>query len=76
MSEENNVLKNKLTTAPVLAIPTGNGGLVVYSDAFHQGLEYVLMQHGKVIVYAPKQLRPYESSYPVHNLEVIAVMFA
>ena len=69
-------LKTKLTTAPVLAIPTGNGGFVVYSDASHQGLGSVLMQHGKVIAYASRQLRPYELSYPVHDLELAAVVFA
>src|SRR3989442_5152527 len=37
-------LKEKLTTAPVLTIPSGTGGFVVYSDASHQGLGYVLMR--------------------------------
>ena len=69
-------MKTKLTTAPVLAIPTGNGGFVVYSDASHQGLGCVLMQHGKVIAYASRQLRPYELSYPVHDLKLAAVVFA
>ena len=45
-------LKQCLTSAPVLAIPSGSGGFVVYSDASHQGLGCVLMQHGKVIAYA------------------------
>eukprot|EP00257_Ricinus_communis_P018449 XP_015577169.1 uncharacterized protein LOC107261563 [Ricinus communis] len=40
-------LKTKLTSAPVLTIPRGNGEFVVYSDAFYQGLGCVLMQHGK-----------------------------
>ncbi|KAJ8773310.1 hypothetical protein K2173_028487 [Erythroxylum novogranatense] len=31
-------LKHQLTTAPVLAIPSGTGGYKVYSDASHQGL--------------------------------------
>ena len=44
-------LKSKLTTAPVLTIPTGCEGLVIYSDASHQGLGCVLMQNGKVIAY-------------------------
>ena len=69
-------MKSKLTTAPVLTIPTGNGGFVVYSDASHQGLGCVLMQYGKVIAYTSRQLRPYELSYPVHDLELAAVLFA
>ncbi|KAJ8759212.1 hypothetical protein K2173_006672 [Erythroxylum novogranatense] len=62
-------LKHRLTTAPVLAIPSGTGGFEVYSDASHQGLGYVLMQHGRVIAYASRQLRAHEVNYPVHDLE-------
>ena len=69
-------LKAKLTTAPVLASPSGTGGFVVYSDASYQGLGCVLMQHGRVIAYASRQLRPYEISYPTHDLELAAVVFA
>ncbi|KAJ8769746.1 hypothetical protein K2173_005952 [Erythroxylum novogranatense] len=53
-------LKHRLTTAPVLAIPSGTGGFEVYSDASHQGLGCVLMQHGRVIAYASRQLRSHE----------------
>ncbi|XP_073047668.1 uncharacterized mitochondrial protein AtMg00860-like [Primulina eburnea] len=45
-------LKEKLTTAPVLALPSGSGGFVVCTDASSRGLGCVLMQHGKVIAYA------------------------
>ncbi|KAJ8769768.1 hypothetical protein K2173_007628 [Erythroxylum novogranatense] len=69
-------LKHRLTTAPVLTIPSGTGGYVVYSDASHKGLGCVLMQHGKVIAYASRQLRPHEINYPVHDLELAAVVFA
>ena len=37
-------LKTKLTTAPILIIPYTKGDFVVYSNASHQGLRYVLMQ--------------------------------
>ena len=46
----------------MLTTPSGQGGLVVYSDASQQGLGCVLMQHGKVIAYASRQLRPHEKS--------------
>ena len=36
----------------------------------------VLIQHGKVIAYASRQLRPHESNYPTHDLELAAVVFA
>ena len=63
-------------TAPILTIPSGSRGFVVYSDASHQGLGCVLMQHGKVIAYTSRQLKPCERSYPTHDLELAAVVFA
>ncbi|XP_028127173.1 uncharacterized protein LOC114323719 [Camellia sinensis] len=45
-------LKMKLTTAPILALPSGTEGFVIYSDASHKGLGCVLMQGGRVIAYA------------------------
>lgn len=56
-------LKNRLTSTPVLTLPSGNGGYVIYSDASHRGLGYVLIQHGKVIVYASLQLKIHEQNY-------------
>ena len=53
-------LKERLVTTPILTIPSGLGGFVVYSDASRQGLGCVLMQHGKVVAYASRQLKPYE----------------
>ncbi|KAL8134756.1 hypothetical protein AgCh_009680 [Apium graveolens] len=53
-------LKKRLVTAPVLALPDGKGDFVIYSDASHKGLGCVLMQHGKVIAYASRQLKEYE----------------
>ena len=69
-------MKDKLTTVPILTILTSIGGFIVYSDASHQGLGCVLMQYGKVIAYTSRQLRPYELSYPVHDLELAAVLCA
>jgi len=48
----------------------------VYSDASHQGLRCVLMQNGKVVAYASRQLKPHELNYPTHDLELAAVIFA
>ena len=69
-------LKRRLTSAPVLTIPSGKGGFIVYSDALYQGLGCILMQHNKVIAYASRQLCPHEVSYPIHDLELAAVVFA
>jgi len=49
---------------------------VVYSDASGKGLGCVLMQHGKVIAYASRQLKTHEVTYPVHDLELVTVVFA
>ncbi|KAF8391725.1 hypothetical protein HHK36_021959 [Tetracentron sinense] len=53
-------LKKRLTTAPILAVPSGHIGYEVYSDASHVGLGCVLMQHKKVITYASRQLKEHE----------------
>lgn len=45
-------LKERLVTTPILTLPSGVEGFVIYSDASHRGLGCVLMQHGKVIAYA------------------------
>nr|GFC74890.1 hypothetical protein [Tanacetum cinerariifolium] len=49
-----------LVSAPVLTLPSGSGGFQIYSDASKKGVGCVLMQHGKVIAYASRQLKPYE----------------
>lgn len=69
-------LKDRLVTAPILTLPSDNVGFVIYSDASHQGLGCVLMQHGKVIAYASRQLKPHERNYPTHDLELAAIVFA
>ncbi|GJS27838.1 putative reverse transcriptase domain-containing protein [Tanacetum coccineum] len=53
-------LKQRLVSAPILTLPSGTGGFQIYSDASKNGLGCVLMQHGKVIAYASRQLKPYE----------------
>ena len=69
-------LKEKLTTAPILTLPDGSGSYDVYSDASKNGLGCVLMQNGKVIAYASRQLKPYEVNYPTHDLKLAAIVFA
>nr|GEU46514.1 retrotransposon protein, putative, Ty3-gypsy subclass [Tanacetum cinerariifolium] len=69
-------LKQRLVYAPVLTLPSGSGRFQIYSDASKKGLGCVLMQHGKVIAYASRQLKPYEVNYSTHDLELAAVVFA
>ncbi|KAJ4710029.1 Retrotransposon protein, putative, Ty3-gypsy subclass [Melia azedarach] len=68
-------LKKRLTSAPVLTLPSGTEGFMVYSDASRQGLGCVLMQHGNVIAYASRQLKKHELNYPTHDLELAAIVF-
>ena len=60
----------------MLALPSGKDGYVVYSDASRQGLGCVLMQNGRVIVYASRQLKKHEQNYPTYDLELAAVVFS
>ena len=69
-------LKNKIVSAPVLALPDDRGNFVICSDASLKGLGCVLMQHGKVIAYASRQLKTHELKYPTHDLELATIVFA
>ena len=69
-------LKTRLVTAPILTLPNGTDGFQVYSDASYKGLGCVLMQNGRVIAYASRQLRPHEKNYPTHDLVLAVVVFA
>ncbi|KAD7476939.1 hypothetical protein E3N88_00075 [Mikania micrantha] len=68
------VLKEKLTQAPVLTLPDENVDFVVCADASRQGLGCVLIQKGRVIAYASRQLKIHEANYPTHDLELAAVL--
>ncbi|XP_073120800.1 uncharacterized protein [Henckelia pumila] len=68
-------LKKRLTSAPILSIPSGTG-FTVYSDASKKGLGFILMQRGHVIAYVSRKLKPHEIRYPVHDLELAAIVFA
>ncbi|GKA41543.1 putative reverse transcriptase domain-containing protein [Tanacetum coccineum] len=69
-------LQKKLCKALILVLPEGTEDMVVYSDASYTGLGCVLMQQGKFIAYASRQLKKHEENYPTHDLEFAAVVFA
>jgi hypothetical protein len=68
------VLKEKLTTAPVLVLPDVHKPFSVYCDACYNGLGCVLMQEGRVVAYSSQQLKVHEQNYPIHDLELAAVV--
>ena len=69
-------LKTLLTTAPILTLLVEGEGFLVYCDASQISLGCVLMQKGRVIAYALRQLKVHEKNYPIHDLELAAVVFA
>jgi hypothetical protein len=69
-------LKKLLTIAPVLAQPDIEKSFDVYCDASGIGLGCVLMQEGRVIAYASRQLCQHDDHYPMHDLELAAVVHA
>ncbi|XP_028802073.1 uncharacterized protein LOC114757247 [Neltuma alba] len=66
-------LKRRSTSTPVLIIPDPTLPYVVYTDASKQGLGCVLMQQGRVVAYASRQLKSHEENYPTHDLELAAI---
>nr|GEW46821.1 putative reverse transcriptase domain-containing protein [Tanacetum cinerariifolium]GEX29233.1 putative reverse transcriptase domain-containing protein [Tanacetum cinerariifolium] len=76
--EENafQLIKQKLCSAPILALPKGSEDFVVYCDASHKCLGAVLTQREKVIAYASRQLKVHEQNYTTHDLEQGSAVFA
>ncbi|GJU72350.1 retrotransposon protein, putative, ty3-gypsy subclass [Tanacetum coccineum] len=70
------LLKQKLCSAPILALPEGSENFVVYCDVSRKGLGAILMQREKVIAYASHQLKIHEKNYTTHDLELGVVVFA
>ena len=57
-------------------MPNGTKPFPVYTNACGTGLGAVLMQEGKVVAYASRQLKVHEKNYPTHDLELDAIVFA
>nr|GFB31354.1 putative reverse transcriptase domain-containing protein [Tanacetum cinerariifolium] len=70
------VIKQKLCSARILALPEGSKDFVVYCDASIKGLGAMLMQREKVIAYRSRELKVHEKNYTTHDLELGAVVFA
>ncbi|GKG37247.1 putative reverse transcriptase domain-containing protein, partial [Tanacetum coccineum] len=62
------LLKQKLCSTPILALPEGSEDFIAYCDASKKGLGAVLMQREKVISYASRQLKIHEKNYTTHDV--------
>jgi hypothetical protein len=71
-----NHLKELLMTSSVIAQPDTTKPFDIYCDASGTGLGGVLLQEGWVISYSSRQLRRHEEHYPIHDLELAAVVMA
>jgi len=69
-------LKQRLVSTPILTLPMESEKFVIYSDASLKGLGCVLMQQGRVITYASRQLKNHERNYPTHDLGLAAIVYA
>ena len=69
-------LKKRWVTSPVLIMPDQRKDYQVYCDASRRGLGSVVMQEGRVVSYASRQLKPRELNYATHDLELAAVVHA
>ncbi|GJW94823.1 putative reverse transcriptase domain-containing protein [Tanacetum coccineum] len=67
------ILKKKLCSAPILALPERSEDFVIYCDAFIKGYGAVFIQREKVIAYASRQLKKHEENYKTHDLELGAM---
>ncbi|GJW50122.1 putative reverse transcriptase domain-containing protein [Tanacetum coccineum] len=70
------LLKQKLCSAPILALLKESKDFIAYCDASIKGLGDVLMQRENVVAYASRQLKIHEKNYTTHDLELGAVVFA
>jgi hypothetical protein len=58
----------------MLILPNVSMAFDIYCDVSRQGLGCVLMQEGRVVSYASRQLKKHEKNNPTHDLELAAVV--
>lgn len=68
-------LKKRLAKALVLVLPDAKGSFVVYYDASKMGLGHMLMQNHHIVAYASRQLKIHEKNYPIHDIELVTMVF-
>jgi hypothetical protein len=65
-----------LTTTPILKVPNMDVDFLVCTDTSKEGLGRFLMQDGLVIAYISRKLRRHEENYVMHDLELLAIVYA
>ena len=66
----------RLTSSSVLRVPKRGQGYTMCCDASNDRLGCVLMQSGRVAAYGSQQLKNHERNYPIHDMELAAIVFA
>jgi hypothetical protein len=61
---------------PILKVPGMDEDFLVCTDASKEGLDGVLRQDGRVIAYISRKLRKHEENYVMHDLELLAIVYA
>ena len=69
-------LKELLTTTPILNVSDMDADFLVCTNTSKEGLGGVLLQEGQVITYISRKLRRHEENYAMHDLELLAIVYA
>jgi len=65
-----------LTTTPILKVLDMDADFLVCTNASKEVLGGVLMQDRRVIAYISRKLRRHEENYAMHDLELLAIVYA
>ena len=69
-------IKHAMASEPVLALPDASLPFEVVTDASQTGIGAVLLQEGRPIAFAGRQMNPAETRYSTTDQELLAVIFA
>uniref|UniRef100_UPI0015C534E3 ribonuclease H family protein n=1 Tax=Proteus mirabilis TaxID=584 RepID=UPI0015C534E3 len=69
-------LKDRLTSAPILIVPSSDETYTVYMDASRIGLGFVLMQQSCVVAYVFRQPKLHEKNHLFSNWKLATVILA
>lgn len=70
------MLKQKLTSSPILKLLDPKKNFIICIYAFIEGLGSVLMQGVMVIAYESCKLKDHENNYATHDIELAAIVYS